>query len=1091
VNFVQKALQIWKQDNLLRRVVRNSGYLIVGNALSTMVQSILSGRLLGILGFGILGAAIEFATNINRLFSFRMGEIVVKYMGQFLAEDQRDRAAAVFKAAVLLETISSILAYLLIVLLAPLAATVILRDVALAPLISFYALAMLANFALESSTGFLQTVDRFRSQAIIGFIQSLLTAGIILYAYLTHGTIWLVMGAYLTGKAFNGLGLAAYAFWRARQVLGAGWWRASFRLLPPPREFWTFAWSTNFSGTVTMVTRDSESVWISALAGPLAAGYYKTAKAVINLVTLPITPFITAAYPAINRSIAERAWARLRRLLRRLTVLSAAWTGAAALGLIVLGRWLITTFYGADFAPAYPAILLLLLGYGFANIFYWNRNLLLSFGQPDYPLKVTAFAGAAKLMLTLLLVPRFGYLMEAGLLSAFFIVSIGLIVWKGWKEIGKHPDRDELPSAAPTESAAPLPPSAAPTESAAPFAPSAADRQPVRRAPRRFSRWDALALLTFLAFSLLYFLGKLQDNYPLVLLTGDAGNIASYAAALDHPDWFAADPVLGDPSNIGIYATLHIPLLRLLAPLAGNYALAYAWLVLPQTFLQLTGFYLLGRVLFRSRFWAYLLAWLTSMTVTRIGLGEIWGVWQDALPRVTFQSLLPFLLTLALLWKDAPRRWPWLMFLAGLLVYAHPISAPAWGLALWLGLWTRVPRAWTWPRRLLVMFALGLVFLLALAPFAWNYISYRSSDSAADYETVMTVLQTYWPENLLNVPAAVGAFLSQAVRSLLLPLAVGGGVALGWIERGGKGEREKEKGEKGGAESLTDSQANRQAKSLTYSRTESRTDKQADSKFNSQVKSLTYSRTDSQADLPVVIAWMVGLFLASVALPFAERLIEARFHLLPFETELLRGIRYFVPLLLLFWLWPLAVLSARPLAPRLRLGLMGLGILLVAFWGTTNRPAIGDMLDAALCLGHGRMVCAAPRPLDELLTGLQVQTRPGESVLFFNQEPAHTSQTIAVRYLALRPLVYTPRDVGLLGYGHRAALEQWLTTTRQVEALRAEADEAARLAGIVQLAQSLDADYLALDFAPASDLLSGLSVRVLVQNEAYTLLQLP
>jgi O-antigen/teichoic acid export membrane protein len=246
------------------------------------------------------------------------------------------------------------------------------------------------------------------------------------------------MGAYLAGKVFNGLGLSVYALWRARQVLGSGWWRTSFDLLPPPGEFWRFAMSTNLSGTVTMVTRDSESVWLSLLLSPLAAGYYKTAKAVINLVTLPITPFITAAYPVINRSVAEKAWARLQDLLRKLTLISGAWTGAVSLGLLVFGHWLITTFYGADFAPAYPALLILLIGFGFANVFYWNRNLLLSLGLPVYPLKVTASAGATKLLLTFLLVPRFGYLMEASLMAAFFVVSIGLIVLRGRREVKRQ-----------------------------------------------------------------------------------------------------------------------------------------------------------------------------------------------------------------------------------------------------------------------------------------------------------------------------------------------------------------------------------------------------------------------------------------------------------------------------------------------------------------------------------------------------------------------------------------------------------------------------------------------------------------------------
>lgn len=435
MNSLKNVFSEWKQDHLLRKVVRNSGYLIAGNALSTIVQSILSGRLLGILGFGILGTGIEFATNINRLLSFRMGEMVVKYMGQYQSENRQDRAAAVFKAAVLLETTSSVLAYILLVLLAPLAAAAILKDESKASLISFYAIALLANFATESSTGFLQATDRFRMQALIGFFQSLLTAGLIVYAYIIHGNIWMVMGAYLAGKIFNGLALSGYSFFRAGQVFGRGWWRTSLKLLPPRREFWRFAWSTNLSATLTMVTRDNESVWISALLGPAAAGYYKTAKAVINLLTMPITPFITAAYPAINRAVAEKTWGRVRDLLKKLTIISAAWTGVVSLGLLVMGRWLIVTFYKPEFAPAYPVLLILLIGFGFANIFYWNRNLLLSQGLPDYPLKAVAFTGAIKLLLTFLLVPRFGILMESALFSAFFVISIGLMVWRGLGEI--------------------------------------------------------------------------------------------------------------------------------------------------------------------------------------------------------------------------------------------------------------------------------------------------------------------------------------------------------------------------------------------------------------------------------------------------------------------------------------------------------------------------------------------------------------------------------------------------------------------------------------------------------------------------------
>jgi hypothetical protein len=552
----------------------------------------------------------------------------------------------------------------------------------------------------------------------------------------------------------------------------------------------------------------------------------------------------------------------------------------------------------------------------------------------------------------------------------------------------------------------------------------------VRSGMQAVNQWDWLFGAIFLAFAVVYFLGRLQGNYPVVILSGDGGNVASYAAALDHPDWFKADPALGASNNIGVYATIHIPLIRALNHLTGDYGLAYAWLVLPQTFLQLFGFYILGRVLFKNRFWAFLLAFLTAMTVINIGLGEIWGVWQDALPRVTFQSLLPFLLALALVWKDRPGRWPWLMVFAGLLVYVHPISAPAWGLGIWLGLWLLLPKSWSWKRRILIMLGLGALFLAVLMPFIVNYLSYRGRDQGADYNTVMAILQSFLPANLLNVPAALGSFLWNMTLSLLVPVALAGAMATWLLKRGGRTE------------------------------------------------------------VKIVFLWMAGIFIASVIIPYAEQLVEQHFHILPLETELIRCIRYFVPLLLLFWIWPLAEWRPRLSNLTARRGAMALGIVLVGFWGATNRPAIRDMYQTLVCFTKARLVCSTPNPLNELILTLRTETQPGEGILFFNQDPAYTSQTLSVRYEALRPLVYTSRDGGLFSYANRSALPAWMDLTRQWEALRANPNSQERLSGLISMARTLKADYLIIDFKIAPTFLAGLPLNVLLQNAGYTLIKL-
>src|SRR3989337_65356 len=61
---------------LLRRMLRNSGYLLSANGLATagsMLQGALAARLIGVEGLGIIGLVTDFATNVKPLTSLPIG----------------------------------------------------------------------------------------------------------------------------------------------------------------------------------------------------------------------------------------------------------------------------------------------------------------------------------------------------------------------------------------------------------------------------------------------------------------------------------------------------------------------------------------------------------------------------------------------------------------------------------------------------------------------------------------------------------------------------------------------------------------------------------------------------------------------------------------------------------------------------------------------------------------------------------------------------------------------------------------------------------------------------------------------------------
>ena len=441
-------LSKFKDDPLLSRVIRSSCALFSSNTLSlglSVLQSILAARLLGPAGFGLVAIVTSYASTVNGFLSFRMSESVVRYGGEYLEKGEKEKTAALIKAAALSEAAVSLVAFIVVAATAALASQYIAKTPETAKLFIIYSLGLLANFNTETSTGVLQVLGKIKYQGLINLIQSLLTAGLITIAFFTKGSLQFILYAYLAGKVVLGFGIFLTAFIQLTKKLGSGWWGGmslrgeSFGTKQSGneidfRELFKFAFSSNLSATAILVFRESEILWVGYFLSSEAAGYYKAAYAIVSLLSVPANPFILTTYPEINKLVVQRSWARLKDFLKKITTVAAVYNLVLATGFVIFGKWLLS-IYGWQYTAAYPALIALLVGFTFNYILFWNRPLLLSLGLPGFPLKATVIAGVAKLALAFPLVPRFGYAAEAVLLSLYYIASVGAIVWRGVKEI--------------------------------------------------------------------------------------------------------------------------------------------------------------------------------------------------------------------------------------------------------------------------------------------------------------------------------------------------------------------------------------------------------------------------------------------------------------------------------------------------------------------------------------------------------------------------------------------------------------------------------------------------------------------------------
>jgi O-antigen/teichoic acid export membrane protein len=437
-----------RSDELLGRVVRNSALLFSSNSAAlavSVLQGILAARMLGPSGYGLIGIVMSYASTVNGLLSFRMGELVVRYGGEYLEKGEKSRVSALVRLAAISELAVSVLAFAAVFLTASLASRFATKTPGTEWMFVVYGLGLLCNFNVETATGVLQITDKIRTRGTLNLIQALFSGLFIVAAYLWNArttldpslALRLVLVAYLVGKAILGIGMVAVAVRILDRLLGKDWSLAPATALPYKRELFRFAFSSNLSATAILVFRESEVLWVGLFLNSEAAGLYKVAYMIVALLSVPADPLILSSYPEANRLIVQRAWKRLKDFLRKLTTIALTYNMLLGLALVVAGRAVLTVF-GPEYVVAYPAVLVLLVGMIFNYGFFWNRPLLLSFGLQGFALFTVILAGLIKLVLAVPLVPQYGFVMEAGLLSAFYLISVGLNVARGLRELRRR-----------------------------------------------------------------------------------------------------------------------------------------------------------------------------------------------------------------------------------------------------------------------------------------------------------------------------------------------------------------------------------------------------------------------------------------------------------------------------------------------------------------------------------------------------------------------------------------------------------------------------------------------------------------------------
>jgi len=545
--------------------------------------------------------------------------------------------------------------------------------------------------------------------------------------------------------------------------------------------------------------------------------------------------------------------------------------------------------------------------------------------------------------------------------------------------------------------------------------------------PMKPKRIDLVIVLCFLLFASLYQVNRMAGNSRYLLLSSDSENVVSFAAAGEHPEFFSGDELLSNKQNFRFYLIIHLPLIKTISKFSGDYASAFLSLIGLHIFLQLLGFYILGFIIFQNRYWAVLLAIATLMHIP-LAMGEFWGMYCEPLTRVSFQTILPYLLAAVFYFHRKPAVWPWLFVVIGIMMYIHSVSVPAWGLSIWLGMWLFLPSDWNLFKKIRTMFFLCVILILTVSPFFIHYLMNHTHGRIENYDTTFEIMKYRSYKGCFDIPLAFNQFFSNITFFRIFALGLIGCLFV-WF----------------------------------------------------------YKNTERKKIL-VIWLWFIGILFTAVIIPLAEQAICRTYRIIPLETELVRNLRYLPPLMLIFCIWPFAIMAGDSLNRINKKVFFFIGTLLVLVWSSRQMYKHVVYLEKRGCFLFQPDKTNSAQTLD-ILNSLKTLSPTGSRVLSL----ASFSE-LAVRYHALRPLVYAGKDGGALYYNNQEELIRWYDKTKEIagitRSMNSKLDDKTKMALLLELSRKFKAQFLLVNCNLFSEPFLKTEKNIVYQNNSYALIKI-
>lgn len=419
--------QLWgKVQN--SRFLQDVGILSTSHAAEavlSLVQAILLARWLGPEKFGVAVLVMSYPSLLFAFLDARSNAATLKFVTDFLKKGETERALAVCKLGYSVDLVVALATFLLTLLTVSWAQTHIVKQPGTASLMIIYSLGFLPRAFSGTSRAVLTVLSQFKTLAIVDLITTFLRVVLILTLVLVGWGVSGVIWGSVFGMILSGLVLGILASSLMLKTWNASWIRAPWTHLHEKRkDIFRFLLFTDLSALTALLVKQADTVLLGYFRLPAEVGYYRLAKSLAGVISLPIGPLQSVSYQRMTRLSNHplKLWEYTKRLATSVGV---------PLGVISLGGTFVLSglalgLAGESYQPVAFILQLWIVAYSVWLTFFWLRPFYFANGWTDHWFYLNTIGAVFFLIASFPLVTRSGFVgLTVARISFPLLVHIG------------------------------------------------------------------------------------------------------------------------------------------------------------------------------------------------------------------------------------------------------------------------------------------------------------------------------------------------------------------------------------------------------------------------------------------------------------------------------------------------------------------------------------------------------------------------------------------------------------------------------------------------------------------------------------------